>query len=214
MKLAGYSNISATSYMIRRGVVLSSKIKDNSSETDNSDNSKKLYIPTYLNKFRIVGCVDSGSDITILLESYFKRIFKGRTDLFKSDISNITTFSDTVVPVIGKLNCLIQLSPSHPGINLPIYVIPDIPNVPVFLLGNDMLKAGLGMIAYSGDINDPSPEILFKYPVEHKCTVYNESPKDIYFCAATCTLDPYEVREIEFFLSKAAPVRFIPIYSK
>jgi len=206
MKLAGYSNISATSYMIRRGVVLSSKIKDNLSETDNSDNSKKLYIPTYLNKFRIVGCVDSGSDITILLESYFKRIFKGRTDLFKSDISNITTFSDTVVPVIGKLNCLIQLSPSHPGINLPIYVIPDIPNVPVFLLGNDMLKAGLGMIAYSGDINDPSPEILFKYPVEHKCTVYNESPKDIYFCAATCTLDPYEVREIEFFLSKAAPV--------
>ena len=36
--------------------------------------------------------------------------------------------------------------------------------------------------------------------------MFYESPKDIFTCVATCILDPYEVREVEFFLSSAAPV--------
>ena len=63
---------------------------------------RKIYIPTYLNKIRIVGCMDSGCDITILQQSMYDRIFHTRDRrLFKSDIPFITTFSDTHVKILG-----------------------------------------------------------------------------------------------------------------
>jgi hypothetical protein len=206
MNMAGYGKISATAFMVRRGIVLSNDVREKPQLDENSESSKKIYIPTYLNKLRMVGCVDSGSDITILQYSYFKRIFNSTNDLNDSDVTHITTFSDSTVPVLGKIHTLIRLSKTHPGINLPIYIIKDIPNVPKFLLGNDMLKAGLGSLSYTGRPDCPEPRLIFNYPVYHRCEVFHESPKDIYICMATCFLDPYEVKEVEFFLPQAAPV--------
>ena len=213
MDLAGYGKISATSYMIK----IDRETMDNNDlegeplyriySTDSSDDSdRKIYIPTYLNKFRIVGCVDSGSDLTILHTSYFEKIFNNQNSLIRSNIRNIATFSNHILPVQGKINVKIKLSREHPGIPLSIYIINDVPGVPSFLLGNDFLKAGLGLIAYTGPIEDPYPEVIFKHPVEHKCSVYYESPRHLFTCAATCILDPYEVRSIDVYLSPAAPI--------
>ena len=213
MDLAGYGKISATSYMIK----IDRDTMDNNYlegeplyriySTDSSDDSdRKIYIPTYLNKFRIVGCVDSGSDLTILHTSYFEKIFNNKNSLIRSNIRNIATFSNHILPVQGKINVKIKLSREHPGIPLSIYIINDVPGVPSFLLGNDFLKAGLGLIAYTGPIEDPYPEVIFKHPVEHKCSVYYESPRHLFTCAATCILDPYEVRSIDVYLSPAAPI--------
>ena len=42
---------------------------------------KKVYIPVYINKFRVIGCVDPGSDLTILHFSLYKKLFKGHIKL-------------------------------------------------------------------------------------------------------------------------------------
>ena len=203
--MAGYGKISATAFMIRRGIVLANSAREKP-KSEVKDSSKKIYIPTYINNLRTVGCVDSGSDITILQYDLYRRIFHKDRTLKDSDVSHITTFSDSTVPVLGRINVPICLSKTHSGIPMSIYIIKDIPNVPKFLIGNDMLKAGLGLLAYTGDINQPYPEVIFQYPMHFKCKVFYESPKDIFSCVATCILEPYEVREVEFFLSPAAPI--------
>ena len=36
--------------------------------------AKKIYVPFYVNDVRITGCMDSGSDITIMHESMYERM--------------------------------------------------------------------------------------------------------------------------------------------
>ena len=65
MEMAGYRHISATACMVKVG---RTSIFSNSSSIDpgispNTDLVKKIYIPVYLNNIRVVGCMDSGSDI-------------------------------------------------------------------------------------------------------------------------------------------------------
>jgi hypothetical protein len=179
---------------------------------------RKIYIPTYLGGYRVIGCLDSGSDITILHMSLFTKVFSDKkylsnsdnlsdSDLLsESDIPYITTFSDNSVPVQGRLSVPLKLSKFHSGINVPIYVINDIPNVPSFLLGNDLLYLGLGSISYTGSLDDPLPEVVFKYPTVFHCETYFESPSKLFTCQARCTLEPYEVQEVEFVLPPASPV--------
>ncbi len=64
----------------------------------------------------MIGCLDSGSDITILHMSLFTKVFSDKkylsnsdnlsdSDLLsESDIPYITTFSDNSVPVQGRLS--------------------------------------------------------------------------------------------------------------
>ena len=81
-----------------------------------SETDKKIYIPVYLNRYRAVGCVDSGSDLTLIHLSLFKKIFKNMNILSISDIKHVTTFSNHSILVRGKLNYRIKLYPNHPGI--------------------------------------------------------------------------------------------------
>ncbi|MEG2013588.1 MAG: hypothetical protein RR063_10370 [Anaerovoracaceae bacterium] len=209
MAMAGYGNISATAFMIKKGGILNTlntnareKPKNISDEVCN----KKIYIPTYVGKYRIIGCVDSGSDITILQLRQYDRIFKNRSHIKKGDIQHITTYCDNTVPVLGVIHARVQLSQKHPGIKLCIYIVQDIPNVPAFLLGNDMLKAGLGMIAYTGEVKNPYPEVIFSIPTVYKCSVFYETPEEAMTCTAHVTLGPLEVADVQFYLSQAAQV--------
>jgi len=206
LQMAGYGNISATAYMLSLKTDPQNDTNSVFKITENIEGERKIYIPTYINKMRIVGCVDSGSDVTILQFSKYKRIFKHRFNLDESKIPQITTFSNHNIPVLGKIQCLIKLERDHPGIQTNIYVIGDIANVPTFLLGNDFLKRGLGLIAYTGCVDNPTPEIIFNYPNKHICTVYYEYPQLLYTCTANCTLEPHETQTVEFYLTPAAPV--------
>ena len=172
MRMAGYSKISATAFMTKQVTIDKNEAKGKPIFEPVSNTDRKIYIPTYINRFRMVGCVDSGSDLTILHYSYYKRIYKNSAKLLKSDITHITTFCDTALPIKGKIYGLICLAKNHPGIRIPIYIVQDIPNVPAFLLGNNLLKAGLGLIAYSGSIIDPQPEVIFNHPIYYECSVY------------------------------------------
>jgi len=211
MSLAGYQNISATSYMIRRdnfnpmcmkpACQTNPQVSNMLIEVDN-----KVYIPVFIRNYRIVGCVDSGSDITIMHMSLFMKLFRNSSVLMPSDITFFNTFSEHSVNVKGMLKPLIKLSPTHPGISVTVYVIDDITGPPPLLLGNDLLKLGMVTLAYTGLEDDPYPEIIFNYPVRHQCTVYFEPHKELFTCEAVCKLGPYEMQDVDFILPKASPV--------
>ena len=208
MEMASYRQISATAYTI--------KVGDTSTYNNNSPSSKntsdpgivrKIYIPTYLNKVRLVGCMDSGSDITILQQSMYDRIFHNRDrKLTKSDIPFLTTFSDTHVKIIGKLHTFMKLSVCHPGLLITVYIIQDIPNVPVFLIGNDVFKLGLVTLSYTGDLQDPYPEIIFNNPEKFICPVYYDSALDVYDCELECDIEPQETQDVIVKLPRIAPL--------
>ena len=147
--------------------------------------SKKIYIPVYLNKFRIVGCLDSGSDVTIMQESLFNQIFKKSMKINQSEVTHIVTFSDDTVNVLGEKTAYVKLEANHPGILMSICIIKDIPNVPSLLLGSDLLELGLGSISYNGDPHNPSPQVTFKAPIYVKCKTFFEASRDIYTCTGT-----------------------------
>jgi hypothetical protein len=225
MNMAEYGKISATAYSVRINKVAVSRnqsttvrpvrgkpigqLPPNKQQLQPSfrkEPDRKIYMETYLKNFRIVGCLDSDSDITILHMSLFLKIFAYKNQLQTSDIPFITTFSSNSVSVQGKLITPLKLSRHHAGIAIPIYVINDIPHVPSFLLGNDLLSTGMGSISYTGPIGDPKPEVIFNHPVKHYCTAYYESPSKLFMCQAQCTLGPYEIAEVEFSLPPAAPI--------
>ena len=59
----------------------------------------------------------------------------------------------------------------------------------------------------TGNIEDPTPEIVFKFPSFLPCTVFYESPRSLDICIATeVSLKPYEQKWTSFVLSCAAPV--------
>ena len=139
-ELAGYPYVSATAYQM--------SLTNNELESKDLATDKKVFIKTYINKFRVIGCFDSGSDLTIMHDTLFQKIFTNPKCLQHSSIPTITTFSDTTIPVLGSLKCNVKLHSTHAGIWTEIYVIQDIPNQTPWLIGNDFLRNSLGSLSY------------------------------------------------------------------
>ena len=206
MSLAGYGNISATSYSVSTFSTTVTLRTDFSPFTEGSELSRKIFVPVYLSNYRYISCVDTGSDITILHYSVFAKIFKNTPLFEKGTVDQITTFSGHNIPVKGEASLFIKINPRDRGIFITVRIIDDIPEVPTLLLGNDFLKAGLGIIQYTGNVLDPIPEVAFTHPEYVICTVYYESPRLQHTCMAVATLEPYECKPIEFFLQHSSPV--------
>jgi hypothetical protein len=198
--MAGYSQYTATTFManIRR---------KNYKLPGSRGPAKKMYLPIYINKCRIVGLVDCGTDVTILQESlYYKIMPRGKDKLQPSDIENIYSFSNHVVPVSGRINFCVCLSNNHPGFDLHVYVIPSNANIPELLLGKDFLEAGLADLEFKGDPQNAEPTLSFKYPTTFHSTVHNCPADEIYTCTGEYELGPHQMESIEMYLSPAAPV--------
>ena len=217
MKLADYGKISATAYMLSAATNNNKSLNSEMSlrgETNlprvlNIVNTtdKKNFIPVYFGRIRIVGFLDTGSDLTVLQDAYFRKIFGDEAPLEKTKITHLLSFSNTIIKVYGGKTINIKLDKKqtygHPHL---LHICEDIPNSPPFVLGLDFMRARMGLIGYTGDPANPYPEVIFKHPNVVQCQVFEESPKDLFLCHGTCILEPYEVRDIEFYLSKAAPV--------
>ena len=209
MEMAGYRHISATACMVKVGrtSILSNSTSTEPGKKSDSDIVKKIYIPVYLNNTRVVGCMDSGSDITILQQSMYSRIFDTwHYKLIKSEIPFITTFSDTQIKILGKIHIFMKLSYRHPGILTTIYIVQDIPNVPVLLIGNDVFKSGLVSLSYTGNLEEPYPEIIFNNPEKFVCSVFYDSAVDVYECELECDLEPQETQDVIVKLPRIAPL--------
>jgi len=168
---------------------------------------KKLYIPIYLNKFRVVACLDSGSDLTIMQLNLYNRIF-GRKKLEPCNIPHIKSFSNNNIKVIGQITCDAKFDRNWSSTaTLTIIVIGNInEQIPTFLFGNDSFKACLATLGYTGLRNDPEPEFILNIPEPRKIPVYQASPQDTVSCTALYDINPYETKNIEFALHSAAPV--------
>ena len=169
-----------------------------------TESDKKTYIPVYINKYRVVGMMDSGSNVSIIHHSLLKRIKYNRTS--PSDITVIKSFSDTDIPVLGKVSTSIRLYPEHQGLDMTLLVIDDISNAPSLLLGDDFFRSGLVQISYIGSPSNPHPSIVFMNPSYCEVQVMYTSPADCMTCETLCQLSPYEQADLEFSLSRAAPV--------
>jgi hypothetical protein len=81
--------------------------------------ARKLYLPIFTNKYRVIGLIDFGVDITIMQETLYHKIipYENGTNnkLQPSDIDNIYSFSNYVVPILGRSKMLVCLSHNHPG---------------------------------------------------------------------------------------------------
>ena len=199
MDLAGYANISATACQINL------PYKGNMSRDQDSD--KKIFLPTFINKFRLVGCLDPGSDVTLMHESLFNKICHNKLQLQKSNIPEVTSFSDHSISIIGTFNCMIKLNPAHKiGINVNIHVIKDIPNQTPWLLGSNIMANGSGELRFKRTESGPTPYVYFNEPIPYECTTYYVAPRELFLCSAYVDLGPNETEIFEFNLPSASPL--------
>jgi hypothetical protein len=172
--------------------------------------AKKIYLPIFVNKFRIIGIVDCGADITIIQKSLYDKIkiksANANDTLLPTDIENIYSFSNHTIPILGRKSWKVCLSHNHPGFRMYVYVIPANPNVPELLLGKDFLEAGLADLKFQGNPTNSYPTLSFKFPTVFHCTVYHYPADEIYSCSGTYNLGPYQKDEIEIYLACPAPV--------
>ncbi len=188
---AEFSSISATAFV--NNVCTSMAV---------SKQDRKLHIPIFLNSYRISGLIDSGSDVSILNKSLFDKI-KGQHDhILTNQKLTIQTFSNNNIEVLGKVEFLVQLSKTHPGIVLHFWITEDIPNAPNCLLGQDLLLAGLGSINMTGNPENPQHQVSFKHPCYFETKSYFCSPNQIKECYAYAELKPKETQDLEFTLNK------------
>ena len=151
--------------------------------------------------------MDSGSEITIMHISLFKRVFSNDMMMSPSDLGFIRSFSAGEIPILGMKSIHLQPDRYKPGIVFNMYIINDIPGVPIFLVGFNVFSQGMVDFRMTGNIEDPTPEIVFKFPSLLPCTVFYESPRSLDICIATeVSLKPYEQKWTSFVLSCAAPV--------
>ena len=207
LEMAELSDISATSYMIQVDSQPISKNLQFYTFENRFNLDKKLYIRTFIAGNKVIACLDNGSDLTLMQESLFKDLFDSKITLESTIISNIKTFSNNTIKVLGQFTCHVKFDPTSNSVPLTIMVIRDInSSIPSFLFGNDSFKKCMATLSYTGNILDPTPEFVVNNPEQIIVPVYQASPYEIYSCSGDYYLKPFETKDIEVFLHPAAPV--------
>ena len=194
LEMASDSKISATAYGIQVGDqsnILKCFAIDNPLLRQGLD--RKVYFSAYINNTRVTACTDSGSDLTLMQERLFNKIFGKNTLLQNSIITDLRSYSDNVIKIKGQIVCPFYFKRNTPYINLTIIIIQDIPgSITPFLFGNDSLKACLATLAYTGNITNPLPELYINNPIREAVNTYYSSPSEIMSCQANYSLKAYE----------------------
>jgi len=210
LEMAENSKISATSFMIHLQPDINNKIRlfafDN--QTIRMGVDRKTYFPIYINNLRVVACADSGSDLTLIQSSLFNKLFPNRKNLAieKSNLT-VTSYSNNDLKVLGQCAAHVKFEPRGQAVTLNLTIVSDIDAaVPSLLFGNDSLRSTLATLAFTGDVNDPRPEIIIKYPYEIHLNTYFEAPRNLFNCYADYTIGPHGTTPAEIYLDPAAPV--------
>jgi hypothetical protein len=205
MEMAGMGKISATAYMI---TIFNSQLQLQGEFPPNSIyaaliSDRKQYAPFYINKYRVVGLVDSGADMSCMHDTLLQKILPKSKWKFDKPQELISASGDTMKS-LGNLDIDIYLSPYSKPIRTTICIIPSIPNTPDFILGMNSLATAKAIIKTSG--KDGKPELIFEKPIYTEHTVYHNSPAEQTTCLGFYTLKPYETKPVQFELNQAAPV--------
>ena len=90
MQLVGMGNASATSYMANFSQSLGVS-------SPPSDVEKKIFSTFFLNNFCVVGFINNGSDLTIMHNRLFKKLFPHIKVLHKSNFATVTCFDNMIL---------------------------------------------------------------------------------------------------------------------
>ena len=109
-------------------------------------------------------CVDQGSDLNLIQRSLFEKLFPLRTHEIKinKDMGVVKTFSNHPVKILGNLSCMVKVNRYGPPFITILTIIEDLKlGIPNFLFGNKGLQDGWALLAFTGCIDDPQPELIF-----------------------------------------------------
>ena len=134
--MAEFSDISATSYTLTLGSqskISCYAIEDSLGSSSNLE--RKTYCAIFINKFRVVTCIDSGSDLTVMQQNLFKAIFPNNyAKIMKnSNLECIKSFSSNSIKVNGQAKVWVGFSRYGKLLPINLTIIEDIDGVPTFL---------------------------------------------------------------------------------
>ena len=169
---------------------------------------RKVYIPIYIGKYRVIACTDTGSDVTLIQEGLYNKILGKHTYETPSNLGSLKSFSGTSINIRGRMDCEVKIQKNTQGFKITLYIVENIPNVPTFLFGNDSLRTGKSILSYAGTTPDALPELTFSNPYTVKATVYYVAPKDLWICRSqdSVELPPFGTENIDMYLHPAAPI--------
>ena len=177
----------------------SSNIRDVGSELlrESEGEASKIFIPIHVNGYRVVGHLDSGSDVSIMQFSLYKNLQKSLNyridEISDSTVKNLTSFSGDNIPVKGEIFVNLKFSASSPSSRFRILVIKDIGVTPPLLLGDDLLKQHLGSISYDvNTLGKTFPTVHFKKPKNERVPTFYEKLSLINIVSSQIVLNPFE----------------------
>ena len=181
-------------------------------ETPPIEIGKKIYIEFNVHKKksvkRLVAFLDSGADLSIIQESYLKRMFNSKElkDLdYKEQNFDLTSFSNDAISLIYSVELSMSLSITGTIFRFTFYVIKDIPGAPPLLLGADFMKRTLLSVSFTGEVKKPTPEVRTLKPRHTNIITYYYSERELYTCTAKVNLQPNESNTVKFVLNPASP---------
>lgn len=133
--------------------------------------------------------LDQGSDVTLIHRSYKNRIRHGLGSIKKPSISAVTSFSNHSIPVLSEWELDLRLSKDHPPLLFTVFVIPDIPGSPPFLIGEDFLLKTKANLVYMGEGDSVFPDITITFPIISKIEIFYEQPSELESCYTETDLD-------------------------
>ena len=119
--------------------------------------SRKIYIKLHLNGYRVVGLLDSGSDVSIIQHSTYQRLKTLLGELQKSPIATIRSFSNTEINVKGEVHWNFSIHKGAPVLNSQFLIVNNMPGIPEILFGETLMRLVLCSISYTGTPDKPQP---------------------------------------------------------
>lgn len=184
-------------------------------DDNHSEIGSKIYCQLYLYRklqaTRLIGFLDSGSDLSIIQESYLKKILSQEEIAESRNTNNaydLTSFSNTKIQLKYSIPLEMAFQPYKPfgkRFQFTFQVISDIQGAPPLLIGADFMRYVLMNTAYTGQVEDPVPEVRVIKPEQQLVTTFYTTERKAYSCHTTLNMEPYEQRTVKFILHPASP---------
>ena len=184
---------------------------DSSNQAIGSKIFCQLYMYKKLQAHRLVAFLDSGSDLSIIQESFLNKLMSHEEiqEICKYENKyDITSFSNDKISHKFSIKLELAFQPYKPfgkRFHFTFQVISDIQGAPPLLVGADFMRFVMMNVAYTGQVEKPIPEVRVIKPEQQLIETYYKTEKQTYSCFTKLNLQPYEQKTLKFILDSASP---------
>ena len=177
----------------------------------NENLGKKIYCEIFVmdpkmhKDKRCIGLIDSGADLSIIQQSYLKRLQREDKDnTFDTSSYQLTSYSNNTIRILRgvTLKCKFRQNGQH--MDIKFYVINDIDDVPPLLLGADFMRTVLMNVAFTGSHNKPMPEVKIHVPETLRLNTFYADELEIQTCWANLNMEPNTSKTIAYEMHPAS----------